>query len=124
MPLGPAGHYPLGTAYDPSDQGHINTSFVVLREDRQAVLTFGTLLDWFILTPRTADVFIAAVRRTISESFGDVAYNRAASQLRVRADRRKGVVEVALPTIMSHLTGEPEFWLALVAQIETARKKL
>ena len=122
--LGPDGQYPLGAPYDFSDQGHMNVSFEIKQEQRQAVLTFGTLLDWFILTPPTADRLIEAVRREIIETFGEVPYDIAKVRLPVRADRKRGVVEVRLPTIAARLTGDPEFWLALTERIATARKRL
>lgn len=122
--LGPDGHYPLGKPYDFSDQGHMNVRFASVRDERKAVLLFGTLLDWFILTPTTADVFVKTIRETIAEDFGQVSYVAADSRLRVRAQRRRGVVEVILPSINNRLVGEPEFWLALVDRVAAERKKL
>ena len=122
--LGPDGRYPLGAPYDFSDQGHMNVSFEIKHEQRQAVLTFGTLLDWFILTPPIADTFVEAVRREITDTFGEVPYDVAKMRLPVRADRKRGVVEVRLPMVAGHLVGDPEFWLALTERIATARKRL
>ena len=90
--LGPDGTFYHGKPMREGDCGGLNASFKIFKEQRTAIINFGTKLTWVGVPPTEALMMAASMRNRIEKEFGLLSYDVSTLPLKVEANKETVIV--------------------------------